>query len=677
VSRLLAHLILIASLAGCTGHDATRSVTERPIGDVNWDRLLRIEAEPGAWLTGGRDYQQTYYSPLTDINAGNIQSLGYAWSYDIDFNAPFEATPIVVDSMMYTSGNRGEVYSIDAKSGALRWSFKPAIDPRVLPVLCCGEVNRGVAVWHGRVYVASLDGYLYALDASTGSVLWKVDTITDRGRAYSSTGAPYIANDLVVIGNGGGDGSVRGYITAYDTKTGRQAWRFYTVPADPALMGYESPELQMAAKTWELNSQWHGGLGGSAYDGMAYDPTLNLLYVGTGNGWAWARKDRSPSGGDNLFISSILAINADSGRLVWYYQTTPGDNWDYDATAKPMLLDLQWGGRARKILVQAAKNGFIYLLDRVSGELLSAKAYAQVSWASGVDLHSGRPTETGEGDYSLQDKIVYPAEIGAHGWYPMSYSRKTHLVYIPVLEQGFVFSMKMELRTLLPTRPQTFLRAWDLAGERLVWQVDTTVLGGEHGNRRAAGVMTTASNLVFQGSVDGKFRVFDGIAGTLLRSIDVGTSMVAAPMSYRIGGAQYVAIMAGVGSYEQENPNFADVRYGNRGRVVAFRLGGGDVPHRPEILHSQADLSAPISQGAAPEKVALGASVFTRHCAICHLHGRAPDLYQLSEHAERQFMDIVMKGTRVDRGMGNFGAILNADEAEAVHAYLRQMRHSH
>ena len=352
-------------------------------------RLLKADSEPGAWLTGGRDYRQTYYSPLTSISPANISRLGYAWSYDIDFTTAFEATPTVVDGMMFTSGNRGNVYALDAKSGRLVWSFKPTIDPQILTKLCCTDVNRGVVVWRGRIYVGSIDGYLYSLDASTGAVLWKVDTITDRSRAYSITGAPYIAKELVVIGNSGAEFDTRGYVTAYDAQTGKQAWRFFTVPGDPKL-GFEHPELEMAAKTWAPDSRWDVGLGGTVWDGMAYDPKLNLLYVGTGNGGPWNRAIRSPSGGDNLFLASILALNPDTGRLVWYYQTTPSEAWDYTATQKLILADLKIDGRMRGVLMQAPKNGFFYVLDRKTGSLISATPYTEITWASRVDL-SGRP----------------------------------------------------------------------------------------------------------------------------------------------------------------------------------------------------------------------------------------------------------------------------------------------
>jgi len=671
---------------------------------------MDVNSEPGAWLTGGRDQNQTYYSPLTDINPQTVAQLGYAWSYDIEFTTAFEATPIVVDGVMFTSGNRGKVYSLDAKTGRLLWKFDPDVDPDVLSKLCCTDINRGVVVWRGKVYVGSLDGYLYALDAATGDVVWKVDTINDRSRAYSITGAPYIAKELVVIGNSGAELDARGYVTAYDTATGKLAWRFYTVPGDPA-KGNEQPELQWAAKTWDPNSRWDIGLGGTVWDGMAFDPKLNLLYIGTGNGAPWIRNVRSPAGGDNLFLSSILALNPDTGRLVWFYQTTPRENWDFTATQKFILADLQVGGRERKVIMQAPKNGFFYVLDRESGELLSANAYTRVTWASHVDLKTGRPLETGQGDYVETAKLVFPGPFGGHQWQPMSYSAKTGLVYIPVQEIPVVYAIPPQAFTYekgqtnmgatvtgftaggwlsktnsegLPPldtltanqpdpRPQLFLRAWDPDAGRTVWEVDIT---GEMDPalefyRRAGGVMSTASGLVFQGGPDGFLRVYDAGKGVPLHSIDVGTSMLAAPMTYQLDGEQYVAIMAGVGAYD----GYVDQQYGTQGRIVAFRLGGGEVPKRTPLSPDPGKLGPPpLKDDGTAEQISHGHTLFERHCAICHSANRAPNLTRMSAETQAEFPDILLKGTRSARGMGNFGGVLSAADVNDIFDYINHQR---
>ncbi len=678
-------------------------------GNVTLKRLLEADTEPGEWLTGGRDYQQTYYSPLTNINKTNVKQLGYSWSYNIEFTTAFEATPIVVDGVMYTSGNRGKVYSLDAKTGKLIWKFDPDIDLTVLSQLCCTDVNRGVVVWRGNVYVGSLDGYLYALDASTGAVLWKVDTIIDRARAYSITGVPYIAKNQVVIGNSGAEFDARGYVTAYDTETGKQAWRFYTVPGDPK-NGFEHPELKWASKTWDPDSRWDMGLGGTVWDGMAYDPELNLLYVGTGNGAPWNRNIRSPAGGDNLFLSSILALNPDNGRLIWHYQTTPGDTWDYTAAQKLVLADLEIGKNIRQVIMQAPKNGFFYILDRKSGELLSAEPYARINWASHVDMKTGRPVETEQGDYSKEPKLVLPGPLGAHSWAPMSYNKKTALVYIPVMdiplvlsaqEQNFSYErgqsnlgvtvtgftaggwLSQNAAPNLPTldsltadlsdlQPRLFLTAWDPVIGRAVWRNDIT---GEidpslEFYRRAGGVMTTASGLVFQGGADGFLRIYDANNGSSLHSINVGTSMLAAAMTYLIGGEQYVAIMAGVGDYD----GYVDQLYGKKGRIVAFKLGEGEVPQRKPTQLTKTKIKAPtVKDDGTTEQISHGEALFRGHCAACHSTGRAPDLTRISEPTRAEFPDIVLKGIRASRGMGNFSALLSVEDARDILAYINHL----
>jgi len=706
----VAFAVVLAVLAAWAGgspvHAAARERNPR-IGDVTPQRL--VEQKAAEWLTPGRDWRQSYHSPLSAISKANVRRLGFAWSHDIAFNASFQATPIVVDGVMFTSANRGAVHALEARSGAVRWSFEPELDPAIFRSQCCGGVNRGVAVWRGKVYVAAVDGQLYALDAGTGAIVWRVRTIEDLSRSYTSTGAPYIAGNRVVIGNSGAEYDARGYITAYDAETGRLAWRFFTVPGDPK-KGFEHPELEKAASTWDPHSLWEVGLGGTAWDGMAYDPALNLLYVGTGNGTPWNRKLRSPAGGDNLFLSSILAINPDTGRLVWHYQTTPGDNWDYTATQKLILADLEIGGALRKVLMQAPKNGFFYVIDRATGELISARPHVYVNWASHVDPKTGRPVETGKGDYSQAPKLVFPTTQGAHNWNPMSYSPRTGLVYIPAQEAGEVFGLPsvpfeyrkdqwnigMVQRRPIPgplglsspaTRewpslevlrgaepdpaPRRWLRAWDPVRQRLVWQVEMP--GGVDNSgfsaRKLAGVLSTAGDLVFQGDVDGHLRVFDARTGQTLHDIDVGTSITAAPMSYAIGGEQYIALMAGANAGD---PSFVDYKYGNMGRVVAFKLGGGSVPKRPVLARSH-DVDAPpaLPDAGTGAQIEEGGRLFESHCAACHAYeARAPDLTRMSVETHREFFRIVREGTRVLRGMPTFGDALSERQAEAVHAYI-------
>lgn len=705
---LLALPLLLPMLAGC-GPD------KRDAGAISTERLLTSDSAPEDWLTGGRDWQQSYYSPLKQIDRNNVGRLGFAWEYDIETTDGFEATPIVVDGTMYSSGPKGAVYALDAKTGRALWTFMPDIDPGIMQKLCCGVVNRGVAVWKGKVYVASLDGYLYALNAASGAIVWKADTITERQRGYSITGAPQVAGDVVVIGNGGAELDARGYITAYDLDTGKQAWRFFTVPGDPA-KGFEHPELAMAAKTWDPHSRWDVGLGGTAWDAMVWDPKLNILYVGTGNAAPWYRKLRSPAGGDNLFLSSILAIDPRSGRLLWHYQTTPAESWDYTATQKMILADLRIGGRLRQVLMQAPKNGFFYVLDRKSGELLSAKPYVPVNWASHVDMETGRPVETGQGDYSTEPRLIFPGSAGGHNWQPMSFSPATGLVYIPAYQFPMIFALppgkfayqkggaNTAVSVVFPTpgpfgldgeaakdlppiaelakgqpdyRPRGFLIAWDPVAAKEVWRVDTSGpwAGQFFASWNGGGVMTSAGGLLFQGRSTGELAILDSASGRSLGIIAVGTSMMAAPMTYSIDGVQYVAIMAGLGGAfgRTSLPGTAAYAYGNRGRIVAFRLGGGAVPKRPPLRHDAPVLVPPPvpRQGTAADQQA-GARLFQRNCAICHAAagGKVPDLSRMSAQTHRDFMAIVLEGTRAAKGMGNFSGVLSRSDAERIHQAL-------
>ena len=371
----LAALLLAMIVGGCGKREAPAAAAaapSTPYARVDRARVIAADSEPQNWFTTGRSFSEERFSPLDRINAGNVKQLGLAWEYDLQTQRGLEATPVVVDGVLFASSTWSKVYALDARTGRELWSFDPQVPGEWARNACCDVVNRGVAVWQGKVYVGTLDGRLIAIDANTGKPLWSQDTLIDRSRSYTITGAPRIAGGKVVIGNGGGEIGVRGYITAYDAESGAMAWRFFTVPGDPKLP-FEHPELEAAAKTWDPNSRWEAGGGGTAWDAMAYDPQLNLLYVGTGNASPFPQSVRSPKGGDNLYLSSILAINPDTGRLVWHYQTTPGESWDYTAVQHMILADLEINGRVRKVLMQAPKNGFFYVLDRASGELLSAE----------------------------------------------------------------------------------------------------------------------------------------------------------------------------------------------------------------------------------------------------------------------------------------------------------------
>lgn len=693
-------VLLLAAL----GVDACQR--SAPAGDVTDARLRAADAEPQNWLTSGRDAAGTYFSPLASINKTNVQRLGLAWEYRLGTKRGLEATPIVVDGTLFTSGNWGRVYALDAATGRERWTFIPRVNAEYARRACCDAVNRGVAVWRGRVYVTTLDGYLYALDAQTGAVRWKADTFVDRTRSYTSTGAPQVAGNVVVIGNAGADLNVRGYLSAYDLVTGELRWRFFTVPRDPSL-GQDHPDLGPAARTWDPHSLWSFGGGGTVWDSMLFDPKLNLLFVGTGNSAPYPAWQRSPAGGDNLYLASILAIDPDSGRLKWFYQTVPAESWDYTATAKMVMADITIGGRRRPVLMQAPKNGFFYVLDRQSGELLAADKYVAVNWADHVDLKSGRPVLTGLADYSVEPRIVFPSAVGAHSWHPMAYSPQTGLAYIPAIESAMVYANLMPARqgppdptqwlnvyTSFPEeyepdvlrqqfgvaappladlergqsipRRRGVLRAWNPQTGKVVWERESAFYAD-------GGTLATGGGLVFQGGLSGELIALSADDGQELLRLQTGSSMIAGPMTYSVGGVQYVAIMAGLGGAEGWvfPRGSAAYKYGNEGRVLAFKLDGAP-PHLPTAIVETLPAEPP-AQVATAEEIAHGESLFVQNCAMCHANsgrGLLPDLRRLSPGTHAAFDAIVRGGALTASGMPGFSDRLSEADAHQVHAYL-------
>ena len=676
-------------------------------GAIDASRLAHASDEPGEWFTAGGDGSGAYYSNLTQINAGNAQKLGFAWDYALNTNRGLEATPIVVDGTMYTSGNWGRVYALDAANGRALWTYIPEMDARWGRYACCDVVNRGVAVWQGRVFVVSLDGYLHALDAATGHLIWKSDTLTGRGQTdfhYFASGAPLIAGDEIIVGNGGADfKGARGYISAFDLQTGKFRWRFFTVPSDPAKGPQDQPHLNKALDTWDKGYDWSIGGGASVWDGLSYDPELKLIYFGTANPSPYAIGKDAP-GGDELYAVSLLAVHAQSGELAWYFQEVPGDGWDYDATQKTVLTTLEIGGKQRRVLLQAAKDGYVYVLDRATGELLSAKPFAFVNWTIGLDPKTGRPIRNPFADYTKRPKLIFPAMTGAHSWQPMSYSGSTGLLYIPVIDAAMVYINTKGRRAGLvegnfnlvgvmpedydpqglagmfgtlpsmgemskgiahPLQSRGLLRAVDPLTGRVAWEQPGSLWDG--------GVLSTAGNLVIRGDAAGQLNVYAADTGKLLQSIDVGTSMMAAPMTYGVNGAQYVAVMAGYGGgtlFLPFPPASAAKIYGNAGRIVAFKLGGAEVP-KPALRKEEPFPQPPPREGSAAT-VAAGEVLYNRFCARCHVFGVGllPDLRRLSAPTHRLFYEIVLRGAYRGKGMGRWDDVLSQADAEAIHAYL-------
>lgn len=535
------------------------------------DRLL-LDPPPDAWVTYGRDYAETHHSPLSAITATNVARLRLAWSTEVGSQGKVETTPLVWDGTLYGTSTWSVVFAIDVRTGALKWKWDPALVrggfPEGGPRACCGPVNRGVALYKGRVYVGLLDGRLVALDARTGEVAWAVQT-TPPGSDYSITGAPRIVKGKVLIGNGGGEYGVRGYLTAYDAQTGEQAWRWYVVPGDPS-RGPEDRSMELALPTWR-GSWWKYGGGGTPWDGLAYDPELDLLYVGTGNGSPWSRKHRSDGYGDNLFLASIVALRPETGEYVWHYQVTPGDDWDYNAAQPMILADLILDGRPRKVLMQAPKNGFFYVIDRATGAFISAAPFAAVTWATHIDSTTGRPVEAPDARYGKNAVRLSPSPIGAHHWPPMAYNPATGLVYFPGQDTSAVYQAEETFRfqpgqwntgtrrganapavaasaTPVPGS-RGFLVAWDPVAQRARWRIDF---------RPSGGVLSTAGGLLFVGDAAGTFYALDPVTGNTLWEHALLPG-VATPVTYAVDGRQYVSVLSGT----------------TRGRVFTFALDEG------------------------------------------------------------------------------------------------------
>ncbi|MEL7449910.1 MAG: PQQ-dependent dehydrogenase, methanol/ethanol family [Pseudomonadota bacterium] len=694
-SHLFPALLVLFACAGCeetpqapATDDATAATPA--VTPVTSKRLAAAKGDDDNWLLHGRTYDEQRFSPLTDINTDTVAELGLAWYFDVPTRRGMEATPIIVDGRLYATGSWSIVYALDAATGELLWRHDPKVDRAWAQYACCDVVNRGVAVWNDTVFVATIDGYLVAVNAASGAERWRVDTI-DRTPPYTITGAPRVVNGLVMIGNGGAEFGVRGYVSAYAADTGELAWRFYTVPGDPDA-GFENAAMERAAATW-TGEWWRYGGGGTVWDSMAYDPALDLLYVGVGNGSPWNRKVRSPDGGDNLFLSSIVALRPATGEYVWHYQTTPGDTWDYTATQHMILADLQIGGENRQVLMQAPKNGFFYVLDRATGEPISAQPYVTVTWAERVDLATGRPVETANARYSEGPSVVMPSPYGGHNWHPMAFSPATGLVYVPAQELPFVYgddsafeftpgswntgtdfefvassddkAVAAEIRSMI--RGQ--LVAWDPVAQKEVWRY-------QHAGPWNGGTLATAGGLVFQGSLLGEMAAYDASTGERLWQFDAQTGVAAAPVTYRAGGAQHVAVAVGWGTVFSMNggPATGSLGLRNHSRILSFALAGdAALPARPAVDTSFT--SAPPAADADPAQVAAGKDLYFRRCFMCHGDGAVsggvmPDLRHASETTHTQWDAIVLGGARRSNGMPAFGGMLDAEGSEAIRQYV-------
>jgi len=670
-------LATIMVLPVCHGKGAT---------GVDDSRMLNAANEPENWLVNGGDYAGRHWSGLNQINQKSVAQLGPAWSFDFDTNRGQVAEPIVVDGVMYVTSAWDKVFALDAATGRQLWRYDPEVPGEEGIRACCDVVNRGASVYDGKVYFGTIDARLIALDAKTGKLAWSVQT-GEKGRSYSITGAPRIVHGKVIIGNGGADLDARGYVTAYDAKTGRKIWRFYTVPGAAGERDNAASDdvlERLARPTWFGDTWRKTAAGGTAWNAISYDPELNQLYIGTGNGTPWNHQLRSQGKGDNLFLCSIIALDPDTGRYIWHYQENPGEAWDYDSTPPMILATLNIGGADRKVILHAPKNGFFYVIDRSNGKLLSADPFIPgITWATGIDLATGRPTEVAGARYVDAPFVINPSPAGAHNWHPMALSPQTGLVYFGTIQMGMTFrgakSFTMETRGPLstgvedvsqPRDPQLApiatpynLIAWDPVRQRQMWSAPGSF----------SGVLATAGELVFQGggATIGYLSALRATDGAQLWTHHLPNGVLAAPISYSVNGVQYIAVTAGAGSLWLL---FAPREYASEvGRVFAFKVGGTaklpDDPGPPPSLN-------PSTQTWSAARLQQGGALYLHYCSRCHgfpalASNVLPDLRRSRAlQVPEAWKSIVIDGALSPRGMISWGKFMSPDEAEAIRAFV-------
>lgn len=656
---------------------------------------LADAADGDDWASYGRTYDEGHYSPLTQISAANVDRLGLVWSFDLDTPLRADSQPLEANGVLYVATGLSVVQAIDVASGKRLWRYDPDVASVGGDKLQAGWGIRGLALWKNKVIVGTQDGRLIAVDAKTGAPLWSTQTLdksVDAMGEAAITGAPRVFNGKVIIGFGGAERWARGAVSCYDAETGKFLWRFYTVPGDPA-KGFEDEAMAMAAKTWS-GEWWRYGGGGTVWNAMTYDPELNRVYIGTGNGGPWNWKVRNPKGGDALFLASIVALNADTGKYVWHYQENPNEAWDYNSTMDIAMATLTISGKPRKVLMHAPKNGFFYVLDRQTGKLISAAKIGRVSWASGIDLKTGRPIENPGIRYENGPVLAWPGTYGTHNWQPMSFSPKTGLVYIPTIHQADVYSADgvnakgwtpanhawntaMGANGAVTAPVDTFsstLQAWDPVAQKARWSVAAPgIVNG--------GTMATAGGLVFQGHVDGTFNAYDASSGRQLWRFPAGVAVIGAPISYLVGGRQYVSVLVGPPSGSPSATLTSQAKFGwqyraHQRRLLTFALEGR--ARLPETPPPQAE--QPLTGGELtpdPKLVAAGDPIFNSQCMTCHgvgavASGGAPDLRASPMSLDREaFAEIVRNGALLKEGMPKFH-YLSAVEMDAIRHYIRQ-----
>ncbi|MDP6377805.1 MAG: PQQ-dependent dehydrogenase, methanol/ethanol family [Pseudomonadales bacterium] len=651
-------------------------------GNVNEARVLEEAARGHNWLLKGGDFTGQHYSPLAEINQRNINQLGLAWSADLPIPDGISTTPIVVDGVIYLSGAYSVVLAIDASNGRILWSYDPGVRQAFaeLPMLSWpARVNRGVAVWAKRVYLSTADCRLIALDAGKGTALWSKQTC-DNAKGFFITDSPYVGGGKVFLGNAGSESQEngRGYVSAYDTESGDLKWRFFIVPSDNPEEN-DTAAMKMAAKTWSGDALEKYGGGGHNWNEMTYDPASNQLFFGTSGAYPYVHAERSPVGGENLFLSSVVAVDADTGEYQWHYQTVDKDSWDYNATMNIVLADMQIRGRKRETLLIAPKNGFHYTLDRHNGELLAVGKFAKTNWASDIDIETGKPVYDPAGEYwTLEDgetAYLWPNMWGAHNWHPMAYHPGTNLSYIPVVDAPARVSGGEENEAIVmldevdgkPHAPGKLV-AMDPATGKIRWRID-------HERPFNGGLMTTAGNLLFQGLATGEFQAYAANTGERLWSVQTGSAINASPATYSQAGTQYVLIPIGAGGGLQFLYPEMHSTSTSRGptRLLAFALEGKQP--MPVTPIPQRRLPDQPKFEASPDSIAAGAALYSGHCKICHgsnaiarFDGSVPDLRYATSATLDAWDIIVVGGVKASNGMPAMG--ISAEESQAIRSYV-------
>jgi len=647
------------------------------------------------WMSYGRSWDEQRYSPLTQINDATVQRLGLAWYDDLNTNRGLESTPLVVNGVLYNVSAFNIVTAYDGATGRKLWTYDPQVERQWARLACCGAGTRGIAAWNGKIYVAALDGRLIAVNVKTGKPLWSVQTF-DKAHAYSITGAPRVFDGKVVIGNSGADYGVRGFVAAWDAETGKRLWKFYTVPGNPA----DGPDgeasdsaMKIALPTW-AGQWWKYGGGGTAWDSLVYDPKLNLVYIGTGNGSPLSWHFRSQSKGDNLFLCSIVAVNATTGKYVWHYQMVPEDDWDFTCTQPMMLADLKIAGRTRQVIMQAPKNGFFYVIDRKSGELISAKNFVPQTWASHIDMKTGRPVMLPSAHLTTAPQLMTPSLLAAHSWSPMSFNPKTGLVYFAAMEQSFVYArqrdedftfvpfrnnagydyagatpewaaLRKKLQAEADAMEKGYLLAWNPVTQTEAWRVPYPYPG-------SGGTLATAGNLIFQGTIGKTLAAYRADNGQKVWEMPIDNVPVSGAITYMVGGVQYIAVNAGrtASLVAGLNKIPGGLRV-SESRLLVFKLDARGVSLPP--MPPPSSLPRPPFLRAGEDEVRLGRQLYGETCSRCHgdeARGGVKDLRYMTSETHAQFLDIVLRGTRVQQGMASFRDLLSDKQAEAIHNYL-------